>query len=249
MKNSAAPPPAHCPPGQARHFPMPSRSAIAQPPQSRVTLSWACGVSPSSASSRACSTQPSRRHPPLKPSRFSSTQATSSGVQAAIWSKWIEAEPVQQLLHPRPDALDQLQVVRPAVARRRPAPPARSPPRRSASLSLAVVDPRPPLPPRDRPRRRRLAGDPRHRVAQPLGQRHRGVGVQRRAARRSAWSARPAARTRTARSAAPAAAPRRARTRRAARRSSRPSGPRSNPCRSAPSAHWRRRRGTRPLPS
>ena len=55
---------------------------------SSLIFSCACGVSPSSASSRACSTQPSRVTRPWKPSRFSSTQATSSGVQAAIWSKW-----------------------------------------------------------------------------------------------------------------------------------------------------------------
>ncbi len=58
-----------------------------------------------------------------------------------------------------------------------------------------------------------------------------------------------AAPTHSARSAAPAPAPRPPRTGRSARAASRPSDPRSNPCRSGPSAHWCRRPGIRPLPS
>ena len=156
---------------------------------------------------------------------------------------------MQLRLQHRPDALDQLQVVRPPAARRRspadgaapPPAPGRSPrPRRSAAAAT---------PPALGPRRRPLAGDPRHRVAQPLGQRHRGVGLERprRAVERA--SARPAAPTANR----PFCGPGRGTSPRGERvedrrRSSPPSGPRSNPCRSAPSARWRRRRGTRPPP-
>ena len=48
---------------------------------------WENSVSPPSGRMRACATQSSRLTRPLKPSRFSSTQAISGAVQAAIWSK------------------------------------------------------------------------------------------------------------------------------------------------------------------
>ena len=88
---------------------------------SSLIRSCACGVSPSSASCRACSTQPSRVTRPWKPSRFSSTQATSSGCPGGDLVEMEVAEPVQHLLQHQPDALDQLQIVRPLAPRRRQA--------------------------------------------------------------------------------------------------------------------------------
>ena len=162
---------------------------------------------------RACSTQPSRVTRPWKPSRLPSTQATSSGVQAAIWRKWKKPSRCSSASSAGPTPLISFRSSGPRPARRREAPRAVLGHRRPAVARLAGVDPRPLLRAgQRRPRRRLVAGDPRspcRRAARPASPRRSPRSP---APPRSATSARRSARRRSARSAAPAAAPRRARS-------------------------------------